>query len=415
MARAVLATCVAVLLCAGASTAAGADASATKEVTITGTGGVPLGCGFKVPAGTAPANGWPAIVVFPGLGLTHANEDADQTLFAADGFASISCDERGTGSSGGSFDLAGPTDAQDAQAIFNWLVAQPSVSPTKIGAYGENLGGAEVWDAAVAHVPFKAIVPAYTWSSLARALRPTGALDTRALSLFAAEGSQAWNTTSGIAARAYRGHLHALTVPTLIVQSRQDYRWDLSQATAAYRLLAGPKRLSIVWSQPQSEVEAWFTHYLAGGPKVGSGVEIQHESPYHAITKFLRSPQTRVVSVNLPGSALTRSVWLTGGPLETFGGGNVTIRYTGASWKQVVATVATASGTEVTEGAAPLTKSAGVLKIPLLNEVRLLPRGKTLVVTLSSHDATFGGASGGTIAVGRVTLKLSVLQRAVSH
>ena len=48
---------------------------------------------------------------------------------------------------------------------------------------------------------------------------------------------------------------------------------------------------------------------------------------------------------------------LTGGPLETFGGaGSVTIRYSGASWKQIVAQVFTADGTLVTEGAAPVTK-----------------------------------------------------------
>jgi len=58
---------------------------------------------------------------------------------------------------------------------------------------------------------------------------------------------------------------------------------------------------------------------------------------------------------------------------------------------------------------------AGVLKIPLLNEVMLLPRGKKLTVTLSNHDATFGGTTTGTIAIHDVTLRLSVLERAVSH
>jgi hypothetical protein len=59
--------------------------------------------------------------------------------------------------------------------------------------------------------------------------------------------------------------------------------------------------------------------------------------------------------------------------------------------------------------------SEGVLKIRLLNEVKFLPRGKKLVVTLSNHDATFGGTETGHIAVQRVTLRLSVLARAVSH
>jgi hypothetical protein len=415
MARAILAVCAAALVCAGATATARAGGPTTQDVTITGYGGVQLACQFVLPAGTAPAGGWPGLVLFPGLGGTAPSTDG--TTFAGIGFASVMCAERGTGSSGGSFDLAGPNDAADAQAIFDWLAARPEVSDTQIGAYGEDLGGAEVWDAAVAGVPFKAIVPADTWSSLATVLRPTGAVNTAPLSLFTAEGPAAWNTPSGVAARSYRAHLHALAVPTLLFHARGDFLWDLSQATTAYRLLAGPRRLFVGGDgslPPTSEVEAWFQRYLAGGPKVPGGVVIQHEGSA-STTRFLKLPPTRVVSVNLPGRALKRSVWLPGGPLETLGVGSVTIRYTGASWNQVVAQVSTPGGTLVTEGAVPVTKSAGVLKIPLLNEVSLLQPGKKLEVRLTSHDSEFGGVAGGKIAIGRVTLKLSVLQRAVSR
>jgi hypothetical protein len=418
--RAVLALCVATLLCVGSPTAARADAGPVQEVTITGAGGVQLACGFVLPTGTPPAGGWPGIVLFPSLGLTHDSYyyDGPQAHFAIEGFASVSCDERGTGSSAGSFDLAGPSDAQDAQAIFNWLAAQPSLSPTQIGAIGVDLGGAEVWDAAVAGVPFKAIVAGDTWSSLDRALEPSGVLNTSLFQLLSTEGPTTWNTGAGIAARSYGDHLHLLAVPTLIFQDRQNFNWDLNQATAAYRLLSGPKRLAVGWSPPFDDprIEAWFNHYLAGGPKIAGGTDIESKRPSRTITTFRSLPPTRSVSVNLPGSALRRSVRLPGGPLETFGAGSVTIRYAGASWKQVVAEVSTGDGTTfVTEGAAPLTKPDGVLTIPLLDEAVFLRRGRRLVVTLSSHDDTFGGTASGKIAVGRVTLKLSVLQRAVSR
>jgi hypothetical protein len=384
----------------------------TQNVTITGAGGVQLACTFTLPAGNAPDGGWPGLVLFPGFGVPPT----DGTAFANAGFASVTCAERGTGSSGGSFDLAGPSDAQDAQAIFDWFSARPEVSDVQIGADGWELGGAEVWDAAVAGVPFKAIVAASTWSSLGAALKPTGVLNARLFQLISWEGPTTWNTPPGIAARSYRAHIHSLTVPTLLLGERSLFFFDLSQETSAYRLLAGPKRLEIGWNGDRlADVVAWFRHYLAGGPKIGGGVEIQHEQPDTATTKYVKLPPTRVVSVNLPGSALKRSVWLTGGPLETFGGGSVTIRYAGASWKQVVATVSTADGTLVTEGAAPVTMSSGVLRISLLNEMALLPRGKKLVVTLSSHDSEFGGSGGGKITVGRVTLQLSVLQRAASR
>ena len=416
--RVVVAVVAAVLACGAASSAvfggtelAGAT---TQQVTITGAGGVQLACKFVLPVGAVPDGGWPGLVLFPGLGATPT----DGTDFAAAGFASISCDERGTGSSGGSFDLAGPNDAADARAVFDWLAARPEVSDRQIGAYGEDLGGAEVWDAAVAGVPYKDIVPADTWSSLARALDPTGVVNTSLLSLLTAEGAPTWNTPSRIAERSYRAHLHSLTVPTLIVHDRGNFLWDLSQATAAYRALAGPKRLFVGWSgglPPESEVDAWFRHYLAGGPPVGGGVVIQHESPDKATTTFRKLPPTRFVSVNLPGNAQSRSVRLPGGPFETFGAGTVTVRYTGASRKQLVARVSAPNGTLVTEGAAPVRKPAGVLTIPLLDEAVFLPRGKRLVVSLSSHDAEFGGSAGGRIAIRRVTLKLSVLQRAVSR
>lgn len=412
--RVVVAVCAAALVCAGGSAAGRVNTPTVQKVTIAGAGGVQLACEFVLPAGSMPNGGWPGLLLFPGLGDTPAGG----TDFAAAGFASVSCDERGTGSSGGSFDLAGPTSAQDAQAIFDWLAARPEVSDTKIGAYGEDLGGAEVWNAAVAGVPFKAIVPADTWSSLDRALKPTGAVSASLLQLFKAEGPTAWDTASGIAARSYRGRLHGLTVPTLIIHDRQNFLIDLSQATAAYRLLAGPKRLIVTWSgalPPEPQVTAFFRHYLADGPPTPTGVELQHENPDAKSTTYRALPRTRSVSVNLPGSSLKRSVRLPGGPFETFGAGSVTVRYADASWKQLVAKVWTSNGTLVTEGAVPVRKQDGVVKIPLLDEVLFLPRGKRLVVSLSSHDAEFGGSAGGTTAIHRVTLKLSFLQRAVSR
>jgi dienelactone hydrolase len=414
MVRAAIVVCVAALVCAGASAGAlTGGGPTTQEVTITGAGGVQLACDLTLPGGTAPDGGWPGLILFPGLGETPT----DGTDFATAGFASVSCNERGTGTSGGSFDLAGAKDAQDAQAIFDWLAARSDVSDTQIGAAGAGLGGAEVWDAAVAGVPFKAIAPADTWSSLDRALEPAGALNARLSQLLSTAGPATWNTKSGIAARSYRNRLHALAVPTLIVHDREDYLFDLGQATGAYRLLAGPKRLLVAWDAgtPEPEEVAWFLRYLADGDRVGNGVQIQHASPDEAITKFHGFPPTRSIGVNLPGATLERSVWLPGGPLETFGAGSVTIRYDDASWKQVVATVSTADGTVVTEGAAPVKNREGMLKIPLLNEATLVPFGRKLTVTLSSHDAEFGGTAGGKISVGPVALRLSVLARAVSR
>src|SRR5256885_15928552 len=90
------------------------------------------------------------------------------------GLATLACDARGTGASEGKFGLDGPAELQDAQSLYDWFSGQSDISDTQIGAFGLSLGGGEVWNAAVAGVPFKAIVPATTWTNLGTALNPDG-------------------------------------------------------------------------------------------------------------------------------------------------------------------------------------------------------------------------------------------------
>ena len=90
----------------------------------------------------------------------------------------------------------------------------------------------------------------------------------------------------------------------------------MDQAIAAYKLLAGPKRLYLgdIGHAPAknpsaeaptylTEAVGWFEQYLAGGPKlVGGGVELAHD-PWDGKTTFYKSlPGTRRTSVNLPGN-----------------------------------------------------------------------------------------------------------------
>jgi alpha-beta hydrolase superfamily lysophospholipase len=464
--RVLLVAIAAVLVCGGASSAvlAGTRAAGptTNELTITVSDGTKLACGLVLPAGSPPAGGWPGLLLFHGLGQAHGfMERVAMAAFAPVGFASLACDARGTGASGGTFGLDGPTEVQDARNLFAWLAARPDVSDTKIGALGLSLGGGEVWNAAVAGVPFKAIVPAITWTNLGRALNPNGVVKVGEAETLAQDVPGAWESplaqarddliggavTSAVkaaeAARSSRATLHALKVPTLILQGRHDFLFDLDQAITAYRLLAGPKRLYLgdlghpPASNPQAEqivylteVVGWFEHYVAGGPSlVGGGVELAHDPWDGRTTLYKGLPGMRPVSVNLTGStklptrtvSVTRSVRLTGGPFETFGDGYVTVRYSGASttWTRLVATVSVQGrNTPVTEGAAPVTKPSGLLRIPLMDEAVFLPRAKKLDVTLgaASKDGVYHAPAGtGSIKIGRITLKLSVLKRAVSR
>src|ERR1700756_232830 len=168
--RVFLALLVAALVCAGGASAA----SGWTEVTITASDATPLACAYIIPSGTAPAGGWPGVILFHGLGQSHLDLEPYGSALAQFGFAALACDARGTGSSGGKFGLDGPRDVQDAQDLFTWFAARPDVSDTAIGAFGLSLGGGEVWNAAAAGVPFKAIVPAITWTDLGQALNPNG-------------------------------------------------------------------------------------------------------------------------------------------------------------------------------------------------------------------------------------------------
>ncbi|HEU5476214.1 MAG TPA: CocE/NonD family hydrolase [Gaiellaceae bacterium] len=463
--RVVLAAAVAVLACAGAASAVFAatrtTGPTTHEVTITASDGTALACGLVLPGGSPPAGGWPGLLLFHGLGQTHATMEPIATAaFAPAGFASLTCDARGIGASGGKFGLDGPREVQDARDLFSWLAARSDVSDAAIGAVGLSLGGGEVWNAAVAGVPFKAIVPAIGWTDLGRALAPGGVpkvglirglgpaasswdpalARARAALLSGAVDSAA---KAALAARSSRARLHSLRVPTLILQGRHDFLFDLDQALAAYRLLAGPKRLYLgdlghaPATNPAQEqlaylakTVAWLREYLAGGPKLRGGVELAHD-PWDGKTSFFRSPpRTRHKSVNLLGAttlagggSLSRSVRLTGGPLETFGDGSVTVRYSGAgkTWTQLVATVSVQGrASPVSEGAALVTKPSGVLRIPLMGESVLLPRSQKVVVTLSasSQDGVYRAPSvdgNDSISVGRVTLNLPLLRRTVSR
>jgi pimeloyl-ACP methyl ester carboxylesterase len=464
-ARVVLAVLAAVVVSAGAASAVFAATRSTgpttQELTITVSDGTKLACGLVLPGGSPPSGGWPGLLLFHGLGQTHAYmETIANAAFAPAGFASLACDARGTGASGGTFGLEGPTEVQDARDLFDRLAARSDVSDTQIGAFGLSLGGGDVWNSAVAGVPFKAIVPAITWTSLGQALNPNGvpkageiahlaqvipvsrwdsSLTQARTDLLGGTVSAAVKSTE--ATRSPRSKLHTLHVPTFLLQGRHDFLFDLDQAVAAYKLLAGPKRLYLgnlghppaqnpAAEQPHFLLEAvgWFLQYLAGGPKLGGGVELAHDPWDGTTTLFKRPPRTRHKVVNLPGktelaapsTSVSRSVRLTGGPLETFGDGSVAVRYSGAAtgWTHLVATVGVkGKSTPVTFGAARVTKPSGALKIRLSNQAVLLPRGKRLVVTVGGEtaDGVYGQAGGsGSITIRRITLNLSLLERAVS-
>ena len=236
--------------------------SGWQQVTISASDHASLACAYILPDASPPSGGFPGVILFHGLGQSYADMEPIGAALAQFGFAALACDARGTGASQGKWGLDGPRETQDAQDLFTWFAGNPTVSNTQIGAFGLSLGGGAVWNATVAGVPFKAIVPAITWTNLATALNPSGVPKTGLLGILSqvvpisnwdptliqtAQDLLQGNVTSAVtsteATRSSRSQLHALTVPTLLLQGRHDFLFDMDQAIAAWKLLAGPKRL----------------------------------------------------------------------------------------------------------------------------------------------------------------------------
>ena len=463
---------IAVLAASGMLAGAGSAAAATpQELTITTADGTPLACALVEPDGTPPATGWPGVLLFHGLGGKHEDMEPLATgVLAPAGYASLMCDARGHGASGGLFGLDGPTDVADTQMLFTWFTARPEISDTEIGALGISLGGGAVWNAAAAGVPFKAIVPVITWTNLTTSLAPQGLSKSGLVTLLAqevptarwdpellaAESSLVTSTNIGqvatlAAPRSVLTHLSSLTVPTLLLQGRHDFLFDIDQAEAAYKLLTGPKRLYLgdlghppgisPATAPDAgtywgEAVQWFDRFLQGKPNgvdKQATVELAHDPWDGKTTTFAGLPPTKKASVALPGTTtiaatgkVVRGARLTGGPHETFGDSTVTVRYSGAKgWDRLVAVLTIAGqSTPISAGGIKLTQASGVATIRLMNESVLVPAGAKLVVYLgatstvqSSADALYldGVQPGSSITIGRETLDLSVLTKAVSR
>ena len=435
---------------------------------MTASDGAKLACTLTDPAGSPPAAGWPAVMLFHGLGGKRQDLQGLAGQLAPAGYASLACDARGHGASEGLFGLDGPRDVQDTRELFTWLTARPEISDTQIGALGFSLGGGAVWNATIAGVPFKAIVPIITWTNLATALAPQGLSKSGLVGLLAqqvpqsrwdpellaAAGSLVTSTnmaavTALAASRSPIGKLGTVTTPTLLLQGRRDFLFDIDQALAAYKVLKGPKRMYVgnfghaPGISPATSPDAalwtglalkWFDRFLKGtangiDKKV---VELGHDPYDGKVTTYTTVPPTRTISVSLPGTTTisgangkaVRSVRITGGPHETFGVTTVSVPYSNAkTWDHLVAVLAVGN-TPITAGGVKLAGASGTATIKFMNQALRIGSGQRLSVYLASTSLAQSPSNalylaavqpGSQITLGRATLKLSALKKAVSR
>jgi pimeloyl-ACP methyl ester carboxylesterase len=440
--------------------------AAADDLTLTMSDGVQVTCTYTGVAGAAPHSA-PAVMLFHGLGGTHAMMAPFAQLLGPAGYATLACDARGHGASGGLFGLDGPRDVQDTRELFDWLAARPEVNGAAIGAFGISLGGGAVWNAAAAGVPFKAIVPTITWTNLQESLAPQG-LAKSGLVLYLSQlvpearydpavraalpslltGGNFDLVAALATSRSVDGALPRLTVPTLLIQGRHDFLFDIDQALAAYRQLAGPHRLYVgdlghsPASNPAAEVpyyagqaQLWFDRFLKGMP---NGIDRQPPVQLAAdpwtgkVASFATPPPTKRLAFKFParsvvrqGGKAVRSVRLRE-PLETFGDSVVSFRALSTNgWDHVVAVLSSGS-TVISEGGTTtsFTGSHKTYRIRLLNEAVHVRKGANLTLTLAAVSTAQSPANllyardvtpGMTLAVDRIALSLSVLKQPVSR
>jgi predicted acyl esterase len=454
------------LLAAALAWARPADAFSKRDLTLTVDDGAALAATLYLPDGAAPAAGWPGIVMLHGLGGNRLsmNAIAEQT-FANEGYAVLTYDARGHGSSAGLFSADGPREIADVRAAFAYL-DQQAADATRIGVWGISYGGGAALRSLVEGVPFAAAEVVETWSDLYGTLLPQGLAKSGAIFAFISSVS-ADRTHPDVnairadalasrnlpalrafaASRSSLASLPSVRTPTYVFQGRRDFAFGLEQGIAAYRALAGPKRLYIgafghapsTFPGPDSaQVFArgsdWFARWLEGTP---NGIETRPPvelaaDPYRELAGATYSalPATRTAVFRAGGTsrigasgATVRRLGRTTALLETFGAPVVRVTASG-SFPHLVAVLKAVrpDGSEVvvSEGGAAVRLSARprTISIRLISQATTIPRGSRLTLRLgpTSGDLLYitGVPQAARATIGRVELRLPVLRRPVS-
>jgi predicted acyl esterase len=457
-----------VLLCASVGVLLAPAVAHATEVSLTMDDGVRIDASLDVPPGPAPAAGWPAVMMFHGLGGNHTSlVQGLGPTYLAKGYAVFAPDARGHGTSGGYVSLDGPREVADVKAEFEWLAARGEISDTQIGVWGISLGGGAAWNSVVAGAPFKAVETFETWSDLYGALFPGNFGKSGAIYSFAQSVPpdrvdpslrpyvpQLISSDNLPAARALLGSrsslkfMSAITTPSFLFQGRRDFAFDIDQASAAYRRLAGPKRLYIGdFGHSPSKFPGpdlahmlelstrWYDRFLKDEPNgVDKEKPVQVASdPWQSAASYATVPAVkRFTLARKDQHSLTAKgkVVYTFAPLkrtvEQFGAPTVTvIAKSSVNWAHLVAVLG-AGNTVLSEGGTitPVGKRQWKVTFKLISDANLLQKGTRLTLTLGATSVVqnIGNllylkpvSDNARLKVGFVSVTVPTLPKAVSH
>jgi pimeloyl-ACP methyl ester carboxylesterase len=458
---------VAVTLCALVAGLAAPGLARATEVSVRMDDGVPIFASLLEPSGTPPTGGWPGVMMFHGLGGSHTDLLPIAQSYVAKGYAVFVPDARGHAHSGGFVSLDGPREVADVRTEFQWFAGLPEVSDTQIGAWGISLGGGAAWNSVIAGVRFRAMETFETWSDLYQALFPqnfgkSGAIYAFAQSvpsdridpalrkyvpqLISSENLPAVRPLLG--ARSSLQLMSTVTTPSFLFQGRRDFAFDIDQAAAAYRRLAGPKRLYIGdFGHSPSKFPGpdlahiielstrWYDRFLKEEPNgVDKEKPVQVASdPWRAATGYAGVPKVNRVTFVRSGShslsAKGKAVY-TFPPLkrtiEQFGAPVLSLTAKGAAdWPHVVA-VLTAGDTVLSEGGTvtPAGQKSWSLNLKLISDANLLKKGTRLKLTVGATSTVQNIANllylktvpdDARLKLGAVKLTIPVLPKPISR
>jgi esterase/lipase len=410
--------------------------------------GVGIAYDLYEPDGAAPAGGWPGVIVLHGLGGSKDSVAQVATVFVSQGYAVLAYSARGHATSTGDIELAGPRETADERAMVSYFTGLPEVSDTQVGAWGISYGGGETWNGVAAGIPYKAAEVVETWTDLYNALWPQNVARKGIVAGFASAvvarspliaqfQADALNSTNlgGIKAlvdaRSSLPLLAGVKTPIYMFQGRVDYAFDVTQASAAYSKLTGPKHLYVGQfghlpsTFPAGDADyvfaqgvAWFDHYLKNAP---NGVDRTPPVTIAAATRSKRTsypalPKTKVVGVGFRGTVAVRHGPVFRQALEMFGVSLLKVNVATVSNYPHLVAVVLAGKRVITHGA--VVPKKGTNTIRLANYVQYLPKGTRLTLQFGpdggTTDFAYGASPGGSIKLGSAFLSLQVLPKPVS-
>lgn len=429
--------------------AAPAQAFTKQTGTRTMNDGTSIAYDLYLPDGAPPAGGWPGIVLLHGLGGSKDDMAPIAAVDVSHDYAVLAYSARGSGTSTGNLELAGPNEVLDERALVSFFMGLPQVSDTQVGGWGVSYGGGQLWNGLAAGIPFKAAAVNITWTDLYSALWPqnvarSGIVAGFAKSVAARSPLIAANATNAVQSldmpsikalvdpRSSSARLSSIKTPVYMFQGRVDWAFDVTQAVNGYTHVAGPKHLYIgQFGHPPSTFPGpdadymfgqalhWFDHYLKGAP---NGIERTKPVTIAAATGSKRVsypslPKTKVIGVGFRGTTLGRTGPRFQQALETYGVSLLKVQVRKVSHYPRLVAVVLAGNRVITHGA--IVPKVGLQTIRLANYVMYLPKGTRLRVQFGPDGggtdlAYLGFGDSGSIQLGPAFLSLQTLTKPVS-